>query len=83
MPIDFPAHLRQELIDGWVTRQQILKVLSIDNGVRRAISSLAERMSHVAERRDRGKPLVIAWHIRPAKIGETPGTVFDIDDSSI
>lgn len=78
VPIEFPDHLWRELLEGWVPRQRILQVLGIDNGVRRAVTAMAKEIGCVAERRDKGKAFVIAFHLRPAEAGEEPGTLIDV-----
>jgi hypothetical protein len=80
MPAEFPEHLILELTKGWVTRQQILKILDIDGGVRARITGQARRMTppHVAERREKGVPFEVAFHLRPAAAGEQPGELIEV-----
>jgi hypothetical protein len=80
VPLDFPDHLLRELTEGWVTRQRMLTILDIDGGVRAQISSQARRMvpPHVVERRKKGVPFEVSFHLRPAAASENPGALFDV-----
>jgi hypothetical protein len=79
IPAEIPADLARRLREGWVTRQEILKILDSDGGARQAVCGEAQRAGLAAERRDRGKPFVVAYRFRELRPGERAGNLIEVD----
>jgi hypothetical protein len=79
MPINLSSDFDRTLKAGFAVRQQLRREFpAIGRHVRQAVEAAAKRHGCVAERRDKYKPGKVAWRIRPAKPGETPGEMSDV-----
>lgn len=79
------AHLPPDILDrllrGRVPRHEIAAALGIETGVRAALQAAARAMSppHVVERRDKGQPQKVNYHLRPVGAGEEDGRLVEVD----
>ena len=79
MPAEIPADLAKRLREGWVTRQEILKILDVDGGAKEAVRGEAQRAGLVAERRDRGRAFVVSYRVQQLRPSERPGDLVEVD----